>query len=244
MARVWLGYPVASVKGNFGTGVFRRGSAILGPRKPYPPSRKKGHTCPCKCWLWADWSWTHDLVDQEAWREALKRPHMSRYDLWMREAVWLASKGHYMPDWPSLSGGYSTCSVISGHRLQPPYQCIPPFAQLATAELRYPGEESNDYYVVLPALDPRPAPIGIEHVSISHYPNGEAGGRGAHSEAPGAYVSDYFPVTPGQLALFQATARSLDGLIHQTWLADGCDAPPDVRTSVPSTSWLREGPWE
>jgi len=244
MARVWLGYPVASVKGNFGTGVFRRGSAILGPRKPYPPSRKKGHTCPCKCWLWADWSWTHDLVDQEAWREALKRPHMSRYDLWMREAVWLASKGHYMPDWPSLSGGYSTCSVISGHRLQPPYQCIPPFAQMATYEVGPHCQDPHAYYVTLPTMDPRPAQIGIDHVSITSYPDGEGEPPGDHYEAEGAYVAGWFSIPTGKLALFQATARSLDGLIHQTWLADACQAPPDVRASVPSGSWLREGPWE
>jgi len=243
MATVFTGFPIATIKGNFATARFRRGSTQLLPRKPYPPSRKKGHTCPCKCWLWADWSWTHDLVDQLSWRDGLKRPGMSRYDLWMREAVWLASKGHYMPDYPSISGGYSTRSVISGHRLQPPYQCIPPFAQLATAELRYPGEEHNDYYVVLPALDPRPQPIGIEHVSISHYPDGEGEERGQHSEAEGAWVGDYFAVYPGQLALFQATARSLDGLIHQTWLSHGCEAPPDARASIPSTSWLREGPW-
>jgi hypothetical protein len=244
MAKVWLGYPVATVKGNFATGVYRKGSSVLGPRKPYPPSRKKGHTCPCKCWLWADWSWTHGLVDQEAWRVALKRPHMSRYDLWMREAVWLASKGHYMPDYPSISGGYSTKNAISGHHLQPPYQCIPPFAQLATYELRYPGPSWDDYYGQLPAMDPRPAQIGIEHVSIASFPDGEGEPPGDQYEADGSYVDGWFSIPAGKKALFRATARSLDGLIHSHWYGNDCDPPPDVRASVPSGSWKREAPWE
>ena len=73
---------------------------------------------------------------------------------------------------------------------------------------------------------------------------GEGEPPGDHYESDGAYVDGWFTIPTGKLALFQATARSLDGLIHQTWFGEGCEAPPDVRTSVPSTSWLREGPWE
>lgn len=51
------------------------------------------------------------------WKAAVKRPGMSGYDLFMKEAVALLAKGKRPPDHPSISGGWSTRKAVASTTL-------------------------------------------------------------------------------------------------------------------------------
>ncbi len=70
---------------------------------------------PCAQWRTADALWVSQPESwRQMWRDALKKPSMSGYDLWMKEALTLCSQNKYLPDEPSISGGWSTKKVIAG----------------------------------------------------------------------------------------------------------------------------------
>jgi len=53
-------------------------------------------------------------ANRKLWRDAVKRPGYSAYDLWMSEALTLLNQGKRPPDVPSHSGGFNTERVIEG----------------------------------------------------------------------------------------------------------------------------------
>ncbi|MBA7534182.1 hypothetical protein ES705_26428 [subsurface metagenome] len=85
-----------------------------------PPHKRKleldsSEANPCRQWKQADAIWVAQSENwRQMWREALKKPGMSGYDLWMKEALTLCSQGNNLPDVPSISGGWSTAKVIPG----------------------------------------------------------------------------------------------------------------------------------
>ncbi|MBA7540040.1 hypothetical protein ES705_32329 [subsurface metagenome] len=81
---------------------------------------------PCKQWQHADALWVSQPdAWRQTWRDALKKPGMSGYDLWMKEALTLCSQNKYLPDEPSISGGWSTSKVVPGETWPPPGKAPP-----------------------------------------------------------------------------------------------------------------------
>ncbi|MBA7543016.1 hypothetical protein ES705_35342 [subsurface metagenome] len=97
-----------------------------------PPHKRKltldsPEANPCKQWKQADAIWVSQVEPwRQLWRNALKKPGMSGYDLWMKEALTLCSQQKYLPDVPSISGGWSTSKVIPGTTFPPAGKIIPP----------------------------------------------------------------------------------------------------------------------
>ena len=244
MATIQLKGIVRTAWGNFATARFRRGSMVLLPRRPYAHNRKKGDNCPCKCWLWNDWSWTHDLVPQEQWRAALKRPHMSAYDLWMHESVYLAANGSYLPDAPSRSGGWSNAPALPGTRLQPPYQCIRHYTTFATAEAQAHIADQIEYKLTAAAADPRRHPTGIYSLTIEHYGQGyeHPPTQSWPIAPPAGTIYAYAP--DDALNLWAAIATANDGTYHR--LAINGELPDSIPStgSKPTFSHRRQGPWQ
>lgn len=172
MAKVIMGHPIVEVHGRFATGIFVRGSqqlrAVPPPKKP-----KKGiETCPCKSWTHADWLWSHGFVDTDQWRKAVKRPGMSGYDLWMREAVHLASQGHYFPHMPSISGGWSASKCVLGFDYQPSALCINDYISEWTVITIYKTDHTFHIRLHFIARETRSPHLGFQFVSVLHYGHG------------------------------------------------------------------------
>lgn len=127
MARIWTGYPITAVHGNFGSGEFamNRGDILLRPRKPTGHRKHEYHFNPakqeCKNHKWADLIYQMFTPAQVGvWRRALKAPHKSAYDLWMMECLYLFNRGLSSPLEPSVSGGYTGKKAIPGGPYNPP----------------------------------------------------------------------------------------------------------------------------
>lgn len=107
-----------------------RGLLTIVENTPHRPLEKEEWEdfCPCAAWAEADRIWKEDFTqaDRDLWRAALKRPHLSNYDLWMKEALTAFNAAHYAPDIPSVSGGYTTKEIIYGETHPPPKACRPP----------------------------------------------------------------------------------------------------------------------
>jgi len=84
-----------------------------------------GEHCYCDAYVIADILWVNHQVDHELWIKAVKRKTLSGYDLWIKEATQCAKNGWYLPDVPSISGGYTTDKIIPGLTWQPPANCVP-----------------------------------------------------------------------------------------------------------------------
>jgi len=61
-----------------------------------------------------------DSPTRKAWRQAVKAPQMSGYDLWMKEATSLMHQGYRPNQTPSHSGGFSNRRLSPGHTLPYP----------------------------------------------------------------------------------------------------------------------------
>jgi hypothetical protein len=55
-----------------------------------------------------------DESDIAYWRKRIKAPHMSTYDLWMKESLATLAQYGTTPAKASISGGYSIAKVIPG----------------------------------------------------------------------------------------------------------------------------------
>ncbi len=53
-------------------------------------------------------------ADKNVWRNAVKRPRMSGYGLWMKEAMFTVTRGYPPPRVPSPSGGFACHEVMPG----------------------------------------------------------------------------------------------------------------------------------
>jgi hypothetical protein len=90
-----------------------------------PWTEPKPGYCPCECWTLADALWQTMTEEQrELWRAAVKAPKMSGYDVWMKEALSLCTRGLNLPDRPGPGGGYSAMYALPGST-PPPASCLP-----------------------------------------------------------------------------------------------------------------------
>jgi len=80
--------------------------------------------CPCMAYAVADYVWMRLGIDVPRWRAAVKRRGLGAYGLWIKEAAACAKRGRYLPDAPSISGGFSADKAVPGFRYQPPADCL------------------------------------------------------------------------------------------------------------------------
>ncbi len=121
MAEYHLGYPIVAVSGRFATTLWVN-SGVDNYGRPYPQMRDMRHRAPhlpfdqnCQNHKLADWLYQQkDDSDIAYWRRNLKAPHMSTYDLWMKECLATFASTGRVPSKASISGGYSIKKVIGG----------------------------------------------------------------------------------------------------------------------------------
>lgn len=102
---------------------YKRHGINIGVSVPHKKQVLETTELPCPCQSWKQCDWLYQMMTEEqrlVWRKAIKKPHMSGYDLWMKECVSLSVKGKNPPDLPSVSGGYSTALAIPGTTWLPP----------------------------------------------------------------------------------------------------------------------------
>jgi len=61
--------------------------------------------------------------ERQEWNAAVKRPYLTGYQLWMKEAMSLFARQEFAPDHPSISGGFTTHKAIPGTKVR---SCPPP----------------------------------------------------------------------------------------------------------------------
>ncbi len=121
MAEYHLGYPIIQVSGRFATTLFLN-TGVDNYGRPYPQMRDMRHRFPsipfeqsCQNHKLADWLYQQKgSGDIDYWRSKLKAPHMSTYDLWMKECLATFSKFGTSPKGASISGGYTINKVVGG----------------------------------------------------------------------------------------------------------------------------------
>ncbi|MBA7536907.1 hypothetical protein ES705_29172 [subsurface metagenome] len=82
--------------------------------------KSEWHQCPCKAFTLCDKHYQQMNSDEKKkWKDALKKPGMSAYELYMKECLCsLIGNGHF-PYKPSQSGGFSCRSLIPGPETPP-----------------------------------------------------------------------------------------------------------------------------
>lgn len=122
--RSFLGPVIGSISGRTGGSVFNKKPQnagglqdfyppVLPPqfRKRKRPELQRNHGVLLSC----DQIWVNQTEAwRDKWRKAIKRPHLSGYALWMREAMSCAFANLNLPDDPSASGGFSTRALVPG----------------------------------------------------------------------------------------------------------------------------------
>ncbi|MBA7643145.1 hypothetical protein ES703_50859 [subsurface metagenome] len=94
-------------------GQRRRRGMVVAPRKdtwvwdePRPETVEP--KCPCSCFKNLDLYWQKmDWGQKHVWNAAVKKPHMTGYNLFMKEGLSACYEHGYLPKVPSVSGGYS-----------------------------------------------------------------------------------------------------------------------------------------
>ena len=90
---------------------------------PHPGPKPPGFTdkCPCMAFKAAD-AFYHENADalRPVWHPALKKPVLSAYTLFMKEAIALCISTGMLPLCPSISGGYSCLHLIPSENEMPP----------------------------------------------------------------------------------------------------------------------------
>ena len=82
----------------------------------------KGESLGCCAFRYADALYQAMPADRKKdWKDAVKRPRTSAYDLWMKECLWLVRQRLTPPDYPSISGGFTPTKALPGveHLLAP-----------------------------------------------------------------------------------------------------------------------------
>lgn len=243
MAKLHLGYPIKKASGRIAGGLLRSGSTVLLPQKPPHISKKTGKTCECRAWKHADALWAKGWILTDPWRKALKRRCMSAYDLWMHEALYWGTRGHYYPDEPSRSGGYSFGRGKPGTKYQPPNMCIPQFHKLTQwqAITHHCRGLLWQWHVII--ADRRPPPIGLIQLAISYYPYGLAGGITDSLTLPPYDIGGTFVRDPDGDPWMHIITYSRDGLVYGDWYHNGQPELTPDQNSYARDRWLHMGWW-
>ncbi len=72
----------------------------------------------------ADRFWGAQSIEwRQKWRDAVKKPKLTGYSLWMKEALFHLNQNWYAPEEPSESGGWANPPLVIGKRLKPCIAC-------------------------------------------------------------------------------------------------------------------------
>ena len=72
----------------------------------------------------ADRFWGAQSIEwRQKWKDAVKKPRLTPYGFWMKEALFHLNRNEYAPEEPSESGGWANPPLNPGERLKP---CEPP----------------------------------------------------------------------------------------------------------------------
>jgi len=210
--------------------------------KPLPEPKPPSNRCDCKAWRFIDELWARGHIDKGPWNAAIKAPRKSGYDIWMREAVSLTARGHYLPDTPSPSGGYSARKATPGFVWQPPGQCIRQYAKICWIETWFPGGPWSLHYLWLQWHDPRTPPLDVAPPLVKWYADGwDFPPRQEAYPHPGTHqvmFSGFNPV----LFWFEVVAQATDGTFCVTRF-DHTQALSNQGYSVPTATHARRGWW-
>jgi len=120
-------YPIVTVHGKMGTALFTTTKAgiDLDQRREIDRSnimkKRTALAKPCLAFKKADKIYSNwPEHKKQVWRDAVKKPVMSGYTLWMKECLYLWGKQEYAPDVPSISGGYTCEKATPGNTYPPP----------------------------------------------------------------------------------------------------------------------------
>lgn len=98
--------------------VTRRPRAIL---KIHADESEPTPKCPCKAFKYLDRYWQlNQNTLRPIWNAALKKKHMSGYELFMKESLTLCPITGTLPECPSVSGGYAKDKLIPSTNEIPP----------------------------------------------------------------------------------------------------------------------------
>ncbi len=247
MAKLWLGFPIHTITGRAGNGMYRHGSTTVTGEKPHAPTRartRRPASCDCESWYQADNLYSVGKVPSNTWRSALKANGLSGYDLWMKEAESLARAGHYFPDVPSASGGYTVDRVVPGHTYQPPHECIKDYLKIALIEVWYPDPPNDHLRWDIEAEDPRKSPLGIATIYFAHYADGwNAPPRYSYTEAGETMLGDRYVLRPW-LPLYYVKIEAVDGTWVEWRMQNDAAHGSKETGSRAVTGWLHLGDWE
>jgi hypothetical protein len=77
-------------------------------------------------------------AEKELWRKAVKKRHLTGYQLWMKEALYCEGLKQNLPDAPSASGGFSCREVVPGTKR--PYAPFKGIAFPLLPSIAYPSK--------------------------------------------------------------------------------------------------------
>jgi len=161
----------------------------------------------------------------------------------MKEAVALGCQGHYLPDDPSPSGGYSTASAIPGHTWQPSWLCIQDYLRKFAVYIIVPGPPRAWIRVKAHARDPRPKPIPFDSITVAHYASGWGSPpRWAAKRAGADFSVDHFVDCPYQ-HLYAITVLNCDGTTNTHKRAWPSTSGSIETSSVPMPGWAHAADW-
>jgi hypothetical protein len=131
MAKLWYGYPLTSITGRFGNGIYKTRNGVPFLDHFSDPTQKrhdKSYTprkCSCQAFKYLDLQYQgFSQAEKDKWRQAVKKPGLSGYTLFMSEGLHHLTKNIPWSGEPSISGGYSHDRPMPGHRFVPPVACV------------------------------------------------------------------------------------------------------------------------
>lgn len=102
-------------------GTFKKRGFNARPRHAHVKQHGDGPPCECVAFRLADLYWQHNAAAlKPVWDPAVKKRHMSGYELFMKEAVYIVQQVNRLPACPSISGGYS-CKNVTPSETVPPW---------------------------------------------------------------------------------------------------------------------------
>ena len=106
---------ISTMFGHFANVSLQRGyhkPAPIDSVYPPPEPSEPGPPCPCNVFRECDKAYTAlSTVEKKVWRDALKKPGISAYNLWMKEQMTAAMNAGKLVTCPSVSGGFSCQSL-------------------------------------------------------------------------------------------------------------------------------------
>jgi len=218
--------------------------AGLRGKQPFRSRLATKENCPCEANKWADRLWVNLMVKHDVWRKWLKAPHMSPYDLWMKECTECFRRGHYAPLEPSISGGFSRRKVIPHYLFQPPRSCIPNYLIEWFVELGDIIGRERYVHFLATYRDRRYPRYSVHKIEVWHYGNGWTQTATDYWSSTKAHI-DWWNRIKWPSRLFWRIRTMIEDGTFQEYLAEGTNKPfASMPGSIPLDKWQHKGPWK